>query len=150
MSANKVVVAFTTFFAALFLLTFASACSNEGDEKTTPTLTPTLTSEPEGTLVPTETPAPTAASTSTPKPTQPPTPKPTPKPSPAVSIVGKEVFTTEDDVRVRAGPSTNQTILATYSRNVCGLVTEGPVAADGYTWWEINYEDGTTGWSAQD
>jgi hypothetical protein len=31
-----------------------------------------------------------------------------------------------------------------------GVVTGGPVSADGYIWWQIRWSDGTTGWSVQD
>jgi hypothetical protein len=29
-----------------------------------------------------------------------------------------------------------------------GTVLEDSVTAEGYTWWRISYDDGTTGWSA--
>ena len=156
MSVNKSIVSLSMALVALFALLSVNACANGEGEKTTPTLVPTPTFKLEETPDPTETPAPTVAPTPistpnpTPEPTPPPTSPPTPEPSPAVSMVGKEVFTTEDDLRVRAGPSTSQAIVKTQSRNVLGVVTDGPVAADGYIWWKIDYEDGTTGWSAQD
>lgn len=29
-----------------------------------------------------------------------------------------------------------------------GVITDGPVTGNGYNWWELNYDDGKSGWSA--
>jgi hypothetical protein len=40
-------------------------------------------------------------------------------------------------------------VLATEAKGSQGTITDGPKVADGLTWWEIEYEDGTKGWSSQ-
>ena len=32
-------------------------------------------------------------------------------------------------------------------KGITGTILEGPVEADGFTWWKIQYDDGTIGWS---
>ena len=57
---------------------------------------------------------------------------------------------TTGDLSVRAGPGTSHTRLDVASEDTTGRVVGGPETADGYTWWEIEYEDGVeNGWSAE-
>jgi hypothetical protein len=35
-------------------------------------------------------------------------------------------------------------------RGATGTIIGGPVVTGGYTWWSINYDTGTDGWSAED
>jgi len=65
--------------------------------------------------------------------------------------IGDTVYVTSDTLNVRSGPGTGYTVidLMTYGQN--GLIVDGPVSADGYTWYELNYVGGTSdGWVAGD
>jgi murein DD-endopeptidase MepM/ murein hydrolase activator NlpD len=58
------------------------------------------------------------------------------------------------DLNVRDEPSTSGAWLATADQWTGGKVVDGPVDADGYTWWKVSWnEDGDngriTGWSAE-
>ncbi len=50
---------------------------------------------------------------------------------------------------VRATPSISGTLLGTQSVGVFGAVIGGPTFADGYWWWQINYDTSVDGWSAE-
>lgn len=86
------------------------------------------------------------------------------KPSPSQKlIVGHELakFSTGDRVRttanvnVRTGPGTSYPEITDpdypgYApAGSTGVVLSGPVSANGYVWWEIQYDAGYTGWSAE-
>ncbi len=53
------------------------------------------------------------------------------------------------DLNVRATPSTSGTFLGKQPTGALGTVIGGPVFADGYTWWNINYDTGADGWSIE-
>ena len=62
-------------------------------------------------------------------------------------IVGAKVETT-DSLNVRNAPGTSSgTVTSTKTAGSTGTTIAGPVYADGFTWWQIQYDDGTTGWS---
>ena len=61
---------------------------------------------------------------------------------------GDMVFAT-DDLRAREHAGTTHPAVATVAKGTSGKVLEGPVCADGYVWWRIEYENGAIGWSAQ-
>jgi len=48
---------------------------------------------------------------------------------------------------VRDAPTLSGAILASFPPGVQGNVIGGPVVADGYTWWNINYDLNPDGWS---
>jgi len=60
--------------------------------------------------------------------------------------VGDRVRTT-DTVRVRSGAGTKYSWVNNISAYTQGAVINGPRTADGYTWWHITYDNGTSGWS---
>lgn len=68
-------------------------------------------------------------------------------PSPDFSV--GDTVTTTDNLRIREAPGTDQPIKETTPVGVAGDVVGGPVMADGYSWWHIEYHAGYTGWSAQ-
>jgi hypothetical protein len=62
--------------------------------------------------------------------------------------VGSRIITSAL-LRVRAGASVNANWVNNIGAGVGGTVVDGPRYADGYTWWHINYNNGTSGWSAE-
>ncbi|GEM_PF-3937040 len=53
-------------------------------------------------------------------------------------------------LNVRAGPSTNFSIIATEPNGSLGTVISiPPVPADSFNWWQIKWDNGATGWSAE-
>src|SRR3989344_5196547 len=71
-----------------------------------------------------------------------------PTPSTKFSI-GNTVQTTTT-VNVRQTASATGTLLGTQTTGVQGTVVAGPTYADGFHWWQINYNTGADGWSAED
>lgn len=84
----------------------------------------------------------------TPTPVQNPTPIPTPTPTWKFKV-GDAVRTT-DGVNVRSSASLSAPSLGTQSSGIYGTVTGGPIAGNGYTWWQINYVSAPDGWSVED
>lgn len=62
---------------------------------------------------------------------------------------GEEVITT-DSLRVRTNPGLTPPEIKTEPERTSGKILEGPVCTDNYTWWKVEYQDGTIGWSAED
>ena len=48
---------------------------------------------------------------------------------------------------MRKSASLSGRYIATERTNVTGTVIAGPTSASGYTWWEIKWANGVTGWS---
>ena len=62
--------------------------------------------------------------------------------------VNEAVFANAN-LHVRDAPGTSSTVLDTAPAGTNGVVTDGPVDADGYRWFQVNYEGSTAdGWSA--
>ena len=59
---------------------------------------------------------------------------------------GSRVVTTAN-LNVRSSASAGATKLGTESIGSLGTVIGGPTTAGGYTWWQINYDNGISGWS---
>ncbi len=58
---------------------------------------------------------------------------------------------TAADLNVRDSPGLGGTSVDTAPAGTTGDTVDGPVDADGYRWYEVEYDDGTTtGWSASD
>ncbi|MDP2598571.1 MAG: Ig-like domain-containing protein [Candidatus Liptonbacteria bacterium] len=53
-------------------------------------------------------------------------------------------------LNVRSSPTIFAGLLGTEVNGSMGTVIGGPVASDNYTWWQIKYDDGITGWSVED
>ncbi len=53
-------------------------------------------------------------------------------------------------VNVRGTASPTGTLLGTQAIGMQGVVTGGPTANGGYNWWNINFDSGVDGWSAED
>jgi hypothetical protein len=52
-------------------------------------------------------------------------------------------------VNVRSSPSLSGTIVGTQRSGALGTVIGGLTTGDGYTWWQINYDNAPDGWSAE-
>lgn len=64
--------------------------------------------------------------------------------------VGSRVMVNIDpDLRVRDMADLSGTVLGQQSYLAEGTVTAGPTTADGYTWWEIDYDTAPDGWSIE-
>ncbi|RLC76780.1 MAG: hypothetical protein DRI61_12670, partial [Chloroflexi bacterium] len=63
-------------------------------------------------------------------------------------MIGDWVRTTAN-LNVREGPGLSYTIIDTMPEGTLGRIVGGPVEADGYVWWEVDYVVGVGGWSAQ-
>jgi len=61
--------------------------------------------------------------------------------------IGQGVYVTDDGVRVREEAGLGGRIITTLKKESPGVIQEGPIEKDGYTWWKVRYL-GTTGWSA--
>jgi len=78
--------------------------------------------------------------------------------APGFIVDSGDKFTINDRIRVFDGPLNVRLTPEIISGNtigsqvngVIGTVVDGPVEASGYTWWEIDYDTGVDGWSAED
>lgn len=113
---------------------------------TTPTGTPTTTPLSPNTPVTAVPPA-----TNTTNPVQPSSnnnPVQNPSVVGAKFAIGNLVRTT-DNLRVRNTPTIYGILLTTQVSGAQGIVIGGPKQADGYTWWNIDYQYGLDGWSVE-
>ena len=60
--------------------------------------------------------------------------------------VGATIVTT-DNVRVRKTPSGDR--LGNQTRGSTGTIAEGPVVANGFTWWNVKFDKSPGGWSVE-
>jgi serine/threonine protein kinase len=115
-----------------------------------PTSTPLNTATSGPTQPPIATPPPTLAPTQTlpdttaPEPTQP-TPQEV-QPGAIVQVQG----TLGAGLNLRIEPTTRAALAAHAEEGALLVVQDGPVDADGYTWWQVMMEDGTLGWGPAD
>lgn len=56
---------------------------------------------------------------------------------------------TRDNLNVRSLPSLSGSLLGTQLFGNLGTVSSGGIFADGFFWWNINYDSGADGWSAE-
>lgn len=65
--------------------------------------------------------------------------------------IGDIVTVTSDNLNVRSGPGTGYAIIDTLNTGNQGVVLDGPVSANGYIWYQINYSyGGYSGWVASE
>lgn len=72
-----------------------------------------------------------------------------PPPPSTKFLIGDTVQTTSN-LNVRATASTSGTLVGTQPTGIQGTVIAGPTYADLFHWWQINYNSGPDGWSAED
>lgn len=53
-------------------------------------------------------------------------------------------------LRVRSSAGLSAGLVGVQAENGRGVIVDGPVEADGYVWWRIDYDLGATGWSAEE
>ena len=63
------------------------------------------------------------------------------------NTLGERVATTQG-LNVRSEPGTSSQVITTEIQGATGTINDGPTFQDGYWWWQVNFDDGTTGWSA--
>lgn len=105
---------------------------------------PPATSRPLTVIPPTATPLPTATSL----PTATPGPAPTPPDKIAVGGYVEVIDTGEDGLNLRELPGVEEEWLHRALEGSVLKVVDGPRQADGYTWWQLEYEKGKAGWGA--
>lgn len=65
--------------------------------------------------------------------------------------IGDTVYVSDGPLNVRSGPGSGYSVIDTISYGTNGLVVDGPVFANGYTWYKLDYVGGTSdGWVAGD
>lgn len=99
----------------------------------------------------------TPGPTSTPPPLDEPTPEPTVAGDGetgggeiAVGGTARVANTGGSGVNLRAGSGTTFDVVQVLPDDTPLEITEGPIDADGYTWWKVRLEDGTEGWLVQE
>jgi len=81
----------------------------------------------------------------------PPPPSPVPPPPIGVIEIGDRVeVTSTEQLRVRQEPSLSASIESRQDPSAQGIVRQGPLIADGITWWYVEYDQKNPGWSAQE
>ncbi|MEK7638759.1 MAG: SBBP repeat-containing protein [Patescibacteria group bacterium] len=73
--------------------------------------------------------------------------------STVVTPTAASTFTQNSRVVVALGPlnvrsSASGSVTGTQATGASGTLVEGPVTANGYTWWKVDYDTGSDGWSA--
>jgi uncharacterized protein YgiM (DUF1202 family) len=63
-------------------------------------------------------------------------------------VVGDDVAVTSNNVNVRSGPGTTFSIIDQLNTGDIGEVIGGPTTANGYAWYQLQYETSLTGWVA--
>jgi hypothetical protein len=64
--------------------------------------------------------------------------------------IGDRVMVNIDPtLRVRSSAALSGSVLGEQPVGALGTVVAGPVSADGYTWWQINYDSAPDGWSIE-
>jgi hypothetical protein len=83
----------------------------------------------------------------------PPTPTISPTPAPGQFAVGVYVLVTNTGIglNIHTDPSLNAKVLFSGNDSEVFLIAEGPVNAEGYTWWRLtaSYDATRTGWAVQ-
>jgi parallel beta-helix repeat protein len=71
----------------------------------------------------------------------------TPAPPPKFRI--DDWVQTITNLNVREGPGLDYTVINTMPLDTIGRILGGPLEADGFVWWNVNYTVGVRGWSAE-
>lgn len=68
----------------------------------------------------------------------------------ATFSTGDTVFVNTDGLNVRSAAGTSASVATVLANGTTATVTGGPQDADGYTWYQLDLGNGTTGWAASD
>ncbi len=79
---------------------------------------------------------------------QPATPTPPPEPVLQIGGLARVVNVGNSPLLARSKPGTGFAVRARFPQDTQVTIVEGPVEADGYTWWRVEHERGS-GWSAE-
>lgn len=60
--------------------------------------------------------------------------------------IGTVVYTNDEFVRLRGEASTSGEVIEELATGAALTVVDGPIEADGYTWWQVITASGATGW----
>jgi peptidoglycan hydrolase-like protein with peptidoglycan-binding domain len=63
-------------------------------------------------------------------------------------MIGDRVATNDNNINVRASASLTGTLLGTQPLGSLGYVLSNPISANGYNWYNVNYDNAPDGWSA--
>lgn len=80
------------------------------------------------------------------------TPTPSTRVQPGALVVGSAAFinTTEGDrLNLRSGAGISFDVVAQIEDGTQVVLLEGPIPADGFTWWRVRLSDGQSGWVVQ-
>jgi N-acetylmuramoyl-L-alanine amidase len=61
---------------------------------------------------------------------------------------GARVAVATDALNVRGGPGLSEPVVHVVTSDMLGTVGDGPIAADGYTWYTVAFDAGSSGWLA--
>lgn len=64
--------------------------------------------------------------------------------------VGGTATVTDNGLNMRSEPSTGASIVTTLAQGQQVTITGGPEEGDGFTWWQIELDNGNQGWVAED
>lgn len=70
-------------------------------------------------------------------------------PPSTIFMINDRVYVASGPLNVRATASSTGTLLGTQAINAVGTVVGGPVAQGDLVWWNIDYDTGVDGWSAE-
>jgi hypothetical protein len=62
--------------------------------------------------------------------------------------VGDGVKVSAENVNCRTAPTLSSAVIKLMLGGTTGTIVGGPTSADGYTFWKVQYSEGTLGWSA--
>ncbi len=68
----------------------------------------------------------------------------------AAYVTGDEVVVVDGPINLRAAAGTDAAIVNELEDQASAIIVSGPTALDGYNWYEIDVDDGRTGWVAAD
>ncbi len=78
------------------------------------------------------------------------TPTPVPVVAPSTKFVSGQRVQTTANVNVRSTANTTGTLLGTQTTGSIGTILNGGVSQGGFYWWNVNYDSGVDGYSAED
>lgn len=78
------------------------------------------------------------------------TPPPPPPPTNSTKFSANQRIQTTSNLNVRSTASASGTLLGTQPLGSLGTIIGGGQSADGFYWWNVNYDNGVDGWSIED